>query len=121
MHDILPVTAGAQLIQSYGANGFRIGNIAYATPVLVTPTMTFPWSGEWTIEALHPILTHDPRPEIILFGTGARHVMLNPTLRQALKAQGFGIDTMDTGAACRTFDILLSEGRRVAAVLLLPA
>lgn len=124
MHDIMPpVAANAQLIQSYGAGGFRIGNAMYMSPVLVTPAATFAWSGALTIEALAPLLPQpgDAEPiEILLLGTGARHEMLAPALRAALKARGLGVDTMDTGAACRTFNILLGEARRVAAALMLP-
>ena len=122
MQDIMPqLGAGAQLVQSYGATGFRIANQPYETPVLVTTGATFPWSGEWTLESFAPIFTVDPLPELLLIGTGARHVLVDPALRAALKAKGLGVDTMDTGAACRTFNILLGEGRLVAAALKLPA
>jgi uncharacterized protein len=121
MQDIMPpVGADAQVIQSYGADGFRIGNAMYDSPVLVTPTATFAWNGELTIAALQPILDSIPMPEVLLIGTGARHTMLNQQLRAQLKARGLAVDTMDTGAACRTFDILLGESRRVAAALQLP-
>ena len=56
--------------------------------------------------------------EILLIGCGPRMQMLPPGLRQALKAIGVVAEPMDTGAACRTYDILISEGRRVAAALL---
>ncbi len=122
MHDIMPpVGADAQLIQSYGATGFRIGNAQYDSPVLVTTNSTAAWNGELTMEALEPLFATIPQPEILLIGTGARHEMIDHTLRAALKARGLGIDTMDTGAACRTFNILLSESRRAAAALRLPS
>lgn len=121
MQDIMPqLGADAQVIQSYGADSFRIGNVTYDTHVLVTPTHVFPWTGELTLEALAPILDSIPLAEVIIIGTGPRHTMLNPQLRAALKARELGVDTMDTGAACRTFNILLGEGRRVAAALMLP-
>lgn len=121
MQDIMPpVGANAQLVQSYGPAGFRIGNREYATSVLVTETATVEWSGELTLEALAPILAASPLPELLLIGTGKRHDMLDPALRTALKARGLGVDTMDTGAACRTYNILLSESRRAAAALILP-
>ena len=121
MHDITPpLTAGMQLIQSYGPGGFRIGNVMHDGPVLVLPTATVAWSGALTLEALAPLLEVSPPTEVLLIGTGARHDMLDAGLRQALKTQGFPHDTMDSGAACRTFNILLGEGRRVAAALRLP-
>lgn len=126
MHDIMPpLGAGAQLIQSYGAGSFRIGNVVYDTPVVVTSTATYLWSGELSTAALAPLLLASPsgleveKVEILLIGTGKRHAMLSPELRAGLKAQGIAVDSMDTGAACRTFNILLGEGRRVAAALLL--
>lgn len=121
MQDIMPpLGAGAQVIQSYGPQGFRIGNAVYETPVLVTESATYAWNGELTEQALEPLFLTTPQPEVLLIGTGARHRMVPPALRAALKARGLAIDTMDSGAACRTFNILLGEGRRVAAVLLLP-
>ncbi len=120
MQDITPaLAANAQLIQSYGPGGFRIGNADYATSVLVTLTATFPWNGELTLEALAPILESGPI-DILLLGTGARHEMLDPALRRVLRERVNGIDTMDTGAACRTFNVLLGEGRLAAAALVLP-
>ncbi len=122
MQDIMPpMGAGAQLIQSYGAGGFRIGNNVYDTHVLVLPDATFVWNGEWSVDAFAAILNATPLPEVLLVGTGARHVMLPPAFRHAIKAHEMGFDSMDTGAACRTFNVLLGEERRVAAALLLPA
>lgn len=120
MQDIMPpVGAGAQLIQSYGPAGFRIGNMAYETHVFVTPTATVAWSGELSLESLAPYLASG-EIEILLIGTGARHEMIAPEIRRAFKAREIGLDTMDTGAACRTFNILLGEGRRAAVALMLP-
>ena len=122
MQDIMPqLAAGAQLVQSYGPQGFRIGNVDHTTPVLITPKVTYPWNGELTIEAFAPFLTSDPRLEVLLVGTGLRHVMLPASLRAELKNRAIAVDSMDSGAACRTFNILLSEGRRVGAALQLAA
>ncbi len=121
MQDIMPpLGANAQLVQSYGVDGFRIGNVVYNTHVLALPEATVAWSGDWSLDALAGILTLIPLPEVLLIGTGARHAMIPTAFRAVLKARGIGFDTMDTGAACRTFNILLGESRRVAAALLLP-
>ena len=121
MQDIMPpVGANAQLIRSYGPLGFRIGQADYTTHMLVLPTETHAWSSELTLEALAPLFAYDPTTEVLLIGTGARHEMVDPMLRKALKEKGLALDTMDTGAACRTFNILLGEGRRVAVALRLP-
>ena len=121
MQDITPaLAAAAQLIQSYGPAGFRIGNAEYPSHVLVLPTMTVPWSGELTLAAFAPILDAAPSTELLLIGTGARHTMIDSALRLALKEHRIAVDSMDTGAACRTFNVLLGEGRRAAAALCLP-
>lgn len=121
MQDMMPqLGAGAQLVRAYGPEGFRIGQDSHAGHVLVLPAQTVAWSGELTIEALATLLNADPATEIIIIGTGKRHEMIAPDLKRALKERGVGTDTMDTGAACRTFNVLLGESRRVAAALLLP-
>ncbi len=59
------------------------------------------------------------RPELVIFGSGARLRFPRPEWLQALVAQGIGLETMDTAAACRTYNILAGEGRHVVAALLL--
>jgi len=59
------------------------------------------------------------QPELVLFGSGTRLRFVRPSLLQGLISQRIGIETMDTAAACRTFNILAGEGRRVTAALLL--
>ena len=56
--------------------------------------------------------------DVVLFGTGAKSEFFPPALKQELKQKGLSVDAMDTGAACRTYNVLMAEGRRVAAVLL---
>lgn len=119
---MLPLGAEAQVVRSYGASGFRIAQGEYDSHVLVLPSRTLVWSGALTVEALAPLLpspseAHGEDAPLLLIGTGARHEMIAPELRRALKAHGLAVDSMDTGAACRTFNILLGEGRRVAAAL----
>lgn len=58
-------------------------------------------------------------PELVLFGSGARLRFVHPGLLRALVERGIGVETMDTAAACRTYNILAAEGRRVTAALLL--
>jgi uncharacterized protein len=56
--------------------------------------------------------------EVLLLGTGTRHEFVPPSLRRRLRDAGIVIDTMDTGAACRTYNVLVAEDRRVAAALI---
>ena len=59
------------------------------------------------------------RPELVIFGSGARHRFVPAALLRGLIERGIGVETMDTAAACRTYNVLASEGRAVLAVLLL--
>jgi uncharacterized protein len=63
-------------------------------------------------------MAYEPKAEFILLGCGARGMFLPPVLKQALRDAGLGIDAMDTGAACRTFNIMLTEERPVVAALM---
>jgi uncharacterized protein len=70
-------------------------------------------------EGLAPVIEHGG-VELLLIGLGKRGAPVAPTLRAALKAHGIGVEAMDTGAACRTYSVLLAEDRLVAAALLPP-
>lgn len=71
------------------------------------------------LTAEHFALLADTRPELVIFGSGARLRFPPPTFLRTLMAQRIGIETMDTLAACRTYNILAGEGRRVIAALLI--
>ncbi len=121
--DITPaVAAGKQIIQSYGPAGFRIGGQVYKGPVLVLPEQVIAWSvGEFSAICaadFAPLLEGEPKIEVVLFGTGATGLLVPSQLKRDLKTQGLAMDGMDTGAACRTYNVMLSEERRVAAALL---
>jgi uncharacterized protein len=123
--EVTPVIpSGRQVIESYGPHGFRVTGIAYHRPILVFPEATLDWNvagiDTVTIETLRPVIERGGI-EILLLGCGARMAPVPAALRQALKAAGVGVEPMDTGAACRTYNVLLAEDRRVAAALLLPA
>jgi uncharacterized protein len=91
-------------------------------------SVLLPASGDVTLWAVerHDDLTavHFERialaaPELVIFGSGARLCFVNPALLAALMARRIGIETMDTAAACRTYNVLAAEGRNVMAALLL--
>ena len=69
------------------------------------------------VNHLEPIF--ELQPELVLLGTGARQRFPSPEVRAAFAAQKIGLESMDLGAACRTFNILVQEDRRVAAALFL--
>ena len=119
--DITPnIPADAQVIQSYGPEGFQISHQVYRHPVIVTPDRVLAWQvdlSNLSAADFEPLRTDDPPAEVILLGCGATGMLLPSALRQAIRALGFGIDAMPTGAACRTYNVMLSEGRRVAAAI----
>jgi uncharacterized protein len=61
------------------------------------------------------------QPELVVFGSGSRLRFVSPQLQRALMSARVGVETMDTAAACRTYNVLLAEGRRVVAALLFDA
>jgi uncharacterized protein len=93
-------------------------------------SVVVPWSGEasaWEVGAHEELRAeHFERllalePELVIFGSGARLRFAPPALLAALYERRIGVETMDTAAACRTFNVLASEGRRVVAALLVEA
>jgi len=112
-----------QILQAYGKGGFRVSDTEWKGAVIVFPVRTVTWNvatlADLTLEAFAPVgEASDPPIELLLIGTGQRMALLPSKLQTGLRAMGFGIDVMDTGAACRTYNVLIGEERRVAAALL---
>lgn len=107
----------ARPIEGYGPGFFRIGGVAHPAPVVIAPGHVAPWAG---LEDPAPLLALAGRIDVLFVGTGPRIAPLPRTLRDALEAAGLGVETMASASACRTYNVLLAEGRRVA-VALLPA
>lgn len=121
--DITPlVPQGSQVIDSYGPGKFRIAGILHEGSVLVLPDRTVSWNvttiDALTAEDFGDIVAAAPSCEILLLGCGERMRLPPNALRAELRGHGIVVDPMDTGAACRTFNVLLAEGRRVAAALI---
>ncbi|MBV9825612.1 MAG: Mth938-like domain-containing protein [Alphaproteobacteria bacterium] len=115
------IPAGRQVIERYAAIGFRVSGIIYRGPVLIFPDRTIAWPAPaWTPDALLPVVEHG-ETELLLLGLGLRMSPIPVSLRTVMKAHGIALEPMDTGAACRTYNMLLAEDRRVAAALLPPA
>jgi uncharacterized protein len=124
MH-LTPFTAsgGRQVVESYGPQGFRISGAEHAGSILIFSDAAFAWPvaamADLTVESIRPALERGGI-EVLLFGCGRRMAPIPAAIRQALKEAGIGSDAMDTGAACRTYNVMVSEGRRVAAALIRP-
>src|SRR6202030_4632371 len=122
--DLTPVpTAGRQIIERYAASGFRVSGVIYHGPVLVFPDLTVAWEAgsarDVTWETLAPVIEHG-RVEILSLGLGRSARAVPAALRTALRTAGIALEAMDTGAACRTYNVLVAEDRRVAAALIPP-
>jgi uncharacterized protein len=123
--DVIPLVPqqDRQIVQAYGKGGFRVSDTGWTGAIIVFPVRTVSWNvtglADLTIDAFATVgEASDPPIELLLIGTGPRMVLLPSKLRADLRALGFGIDVMDTGAACRTYNVLIGEERRVAAALL---
>lgn len=108
-------------IRSVSAEGFRIGEDLYAGPLIVSAQeVVAPWAVT-SIAALEeadlePVFRL--QPEIVLLGTGARQAFPAPALIVAFHRRGIGMEAMTTEAACRTFNVLMSERRNAIAAML---
>ena len=123
--DLTPVIpADRQVIERYAASGFRVSGVIYQGPVLVFPDRTVRWdaaaASEVTWESLAPVIEHGG-VQILLLGLGRSVGAVSSELRTALRASHITLEPMDTGAACRTYNVLVAEDRRVAAALIPPA
>jgi uncharacterized protein len=117
-----PDPSQAQLIRSYGPGRFLIGQQEWRSAVLVTPTVTFQWhvtrAADLALDNLAPLKEAPLPTEFLVLGCGPRSIFVRPDLRAALKAEGMALEVVDTGSACRIYNVLLAEGRRVAAALI---
>ncbi|MEZ5813792.1 MAG: Mth938-like domain-containing protein [Alphaproteobacteria bacterium] len=121
--DVTPlVREGAQIVQSYAGGRFRVSGAVYEGAVIVFPDRSRVWAVQGGVEDLsvtdfEPFIERAGEIDVVLLGVGARMRFLPAALKSALKDRGLRVDTMDTGAACRTYNVLMAEGRRVAAGL----
>lgn len=102
-------------IDGYGPGFFRVGGTVHHGPILVTPSGVKPWGG---LADPATVLAHRDGIDVLFVGTGAEIAHLPETLRTTLEDAGIGAEPMASPAACRTYNVLLSEGRRVAAALI---
>jgi uncharacterized protein len=109
------------VIRGYGASGLRVNEATYQGAVIVTPSAVLP---EPAVKTLEDLASMDVarivalQPELVLLGTGARQTFPPAAFGAQFLKAGIGFEVMDTGAACRTFNVLVMEQRQVAALLL---
>jgi uncharacterized protein len=111
-------------VTRYGAGYVEVNRERYESSIIVLPDVAvIPWPVS-SFDALTP--EHFEclialAPEVVVFGSGSRLRFAHPRLTAALAAQRIGVESMDFMAACRTYNILMAEGRKVAAALLIDA
>ena len=112
---------GQNAIARHGPDGVIVNGVEYRQSVIV------PWTGDvrpWVAGGYDALTEADferlaeLEPELVIFGSGPRLRFPKPAMLKALISRRIGVETMDTGAACRTYNVLLAEGRSVLAALL---
>ena len=113
---------GINLIRSYAPGEIRVGETVVRGSCLVTAVQII---GDWRPRTVADLTLEDLqqaialKPEVIVIGSGPRQQFPAPEIMGAMLSRGVGCEVMDTGAACRTYNVLASEGRTVVAALLL--
>jgi uncharacterized protein len=122
--DITPVIPSEKkIITSYGGGIFKINNNeSFTGNIIVYPNEIISWqaieSESITIESIMPFIKNTENIEVLLIGCGTEHQSAPKELVAEFRTKGIGIEMMTTGAACRTYNVLLGEGRNIAAALI---
>ncbi|WP_293577140.1 Mth938-like domain-containing protein [Phaeobacter sp.] len=98
-------------VDGYGPGFFRVGGEVQDGHLLTGSHSTSVWGG---YDDTAPLLALAGEIDVLFIGTGAEVAHVPPALRQQLEAAGIGVESMNSPAACRTYNVLLSEGRRIA-------
>ena len=113
---------GQAPIDAYGNGGFRFAEMSHRGSILCLPDGVFAWdvtsADELDLARLGRLLEVLEPPYFVLLGTGAAQVFPELDVRRAFIEAKVGLEPMDTGAACRTYNVLLAEGRPVVAALI---
>jgi uncharacterized protein len=115
-------TPGAVIVRGYSPGELRLGEATlYASCLLMADRVVSDWGprtvSDLSLDHIEAISALDP--EVVVLGTGVRQRFPDRALLAHLLTRGIGVEVMDTGAACRTYNVLVSEDRRVVAALLL--
>jgi uncharacterized protein len=113
---------GRHPIDAYGAGGFRFADMSHRGSILALPSGIIAWTptsaAALTPGDLVPVLVEAEGIELLLIGTGLDIAPVSEAVRAPLREAGLRVDVMQTGAAARTYNILVAENRRVAAALI---
>lgn len=106
---------GSPPVDGYGPGFFRVAGQVHRGPLALLPAGPLAWAG---LPDIAPLLEQAGAIDVLLIGMGAEIAALPRDLRAPLEAAGIGVEIMPTPSACRTYNVLLSERRRVAAALM---
>ena len=113
---------GRAQLDAYGNGGFRFADMSHRGSLLCLPSGVYGWGlaegMPLTVSSLERVIEEADDIEVLLLGTGLQLVLLPPDLKALLRSKRISCDPMSTGAAVRTYNILLSEQRAVAAALI---
>lgn len=113
---------GRAPIEAYGDGGFRFADMSHRGSILSVPSGIYGWDpksvADFTLDAFQRVIEEADDIEVLLIGTGQDLVPLPRELKEAFREAGILADPMSTGAAIRTFNVLLSDERAVATALL---
>ncbi len=115
-------TPNVNLIRSYGGGELRVNDESFRSTLIVDAATIRAEPALADVQGLtteHAVRILDLEPEVVLLGTGLRQVFPAAAFGAQFLRAGIGYEVMDTGAACRTFNVLVSERRRVVALLML--
>lgn len=122
MEFTLLTTGDRHVVRFYGNGGFRIGEQTITGSILLFPDRIVTWPvarfEDLRIEHFDEVLKAEPKIEILVIGCGATMELVPATIRERLRAERLALESMNTGAACRTYNLLLAEDRRVGAALI---
>ncbi|MPZ58825.1 MAG: hypothetical protein GEU91_20495 [Rhizobiales bacterium] len=117
-----PHYPASALIEAYGAGGFRFAGMSHRGSLLFMPDGIWAWPVRspdgLSQDALAPVFARAPELDLVLVGTGRDPWIMPNALHERFRALRLTVDTMTTGAAVRTYNVLLAERRRIAAALI---
>lgn len=120
----MPPDVRAPAIDAYGDGGFRIGGVRKNGATLILDGAARAWrdapedAAGLKPEHFSDLLNAQARPDMVVLGAGARLIHPPAAVRKAFRDAGIGLEVMDTGSACRAYNLLAGEARRVYAALL---
>ncbi|HEV7344214.1 MAG TPA: MTH938/NDUFAF3 family protein [Devosia sp.] len=109
-------------IDAYGNGGFRFGGVSHRGSLLCLPVGMFAWHvatvADITADSLAPVLAVADDVDVLMIGAGSEIAAIPRALREALRERQVIVEAVNTGSAIRTYNVLLAEGRAVAAALI---